>query len=669
MRLIHQSSCLESLFAVPQAKRVARVVLDSRLPQLNRLFDYLVPEGWEIATGMRVRVPLRSESRTAEGYIVEVESSSSHRGPLSEIGEIVSPIAFLSSDLWNLATKLATRGSGNPSDILRLAIPKRFVRAERRWLDQQSGNTAIPTERWSEGSPASNFPRDLIETITGKGARTLLRLPYGTTEVTPDNFVPSSMRAIASLASEVLSKSKSVIVAVPDWRDLENCGRALRAVLPEQSVITLSSRSTPSERYSSYLRTFDPLPQVVLGSRHSLYYQPHNLGLIIILDEVDGAHREPLSPYPHSRDVGMIRNSGESVAVCFASIQESLAVRRWVDMGYVQEISLGQEGRPKVIPTALSAGQQSIHSQARLPSAVHQAVSSAASRGPVLVQVFRAGFSTGLSCSSCNQRVVCSNCGGPLRPTTLGRPRCSWCGVDSLAWSCSECQNTSLIPRGQAIGRTIADLGKSFPKINVIRSDGEHPTDFVPDRPAIVVATRGAEPVTPGGYKVVVLMDGFMMLQRDSISAYEETIYGWEKAISLADPKGTVFVTDLEGAPAVALAAGSWTTHMRDEIGKRKALRLPPAVRMASVTGASEDIESIVSALKLISKEIDILGPVLLSTGVSLVLRFPYSLGDLVTSELAAWRAKISLRPKKTRRAELKVVVDNPAKLDELSNE
>ena len=654
---------------MPKAKRIARVVLDSRLPQLNRLFDYSVPEGWEIATGMKVRVPLRSESRTAEGYIVEVDSSSSHQGPLAQIGEIVSPIGFLTPDLWSLATKLASRGSGNPSDILRLAIPKRFVRAERRWLDQQSRDISIQTERWSKEFAASNYPRDLFEAITGRGARSLLRLPYGISEVSPDNFTPSSAQAVAFLAAEVLSKSKSVIVAVPDWRDLENCERALRSVLPEWCVITSSSRSSPSERYSSYLRTFDPVPQVVLGSRHSLYYQPKNLGLIIIFDEADGAHREPLSPYPHSRDVGMIRNSEESVAVCFASIQESLAVRRWVDMGYVQELSLGQEVRPKVIPTALSAGPQAILSQARLPSAVHQAVSSAASRGPVLVQVFRAGFSTGLSCSSCNQRAVCTTCGGPLRPADSGRPRCSWCGVDSLAWSCSGCQKTSLMPRGQAIGRTIADLGKSFPKINVIRSDGEHPIDFVPDRPAIVVATRGSEPITPGGYKLVVLMDGFMMLQRDSLSAYEETIYGWEKAISLAAPKGKVFATDLEGAPAVALAAGSWTTHMRDEISKRKALRLPPAVRMASVSGSSEDIEAIVAALRLISREIDILGPVLLPTGVSLVLRFPYSLGDLVTSELAAWRAKISLRPKKGRREVLRVVVDDPAKLDELSNE
>ena len=47
------------------AARVARVLIDSPLPQLDRLFDYAVPPALagEVSPGVRVKVPLRSAGR------------------------------------------------------------------------------------------------------------------------------------------------------------------------------------------------------------------------------------------------------------------------------------------------------------------------------------------------------------------------------------------------------------------------------------------------------------------------------------------------------------------------------------------------------------------------------------------------------------------------------
>jgi primosomal protein N' (replication factor Y) len=45
---------------------VARVLIDSPLPQLDRLFDYGIPEALRESAvpGVRVRVPLRSAGRS-----------------------------------------------------------------------------------------------------------------------------------------------------------------------------------------------------------------------------------------------------------------------------------------------------------------------------------------------------------------------------------------------------------------------------------------------------------------------------------------------------------------------------------------------------------------------------------------------------------------------------
>ena len=115
------------------SRRIARVVLDSRLPQLNRLFDYLIPSGMDVEPGIRVRVPLRSAQRLAEGYVVECTEESAHTGSLAEISEVVSPVPVMPDRLWRVASQVAHRSAGAPADVLRLAIPKRYVRVEKEW--------------------------------------------------------------------------------------------------------------------------------------------------------------------------------------------------------------------------------------------------------------------------------------------------------------------------------------------------------------------------------------------------------------------------------------------------------------------------------------------------------------------------------------------------------
>ena len=52
----------------------AKVAIESPLPQLDRLFDYLVPDGLQqqIAIGQRVRVPFGKAGKLLVGFVVEL---------------------------------------------------------------------------------------------------------------------------------------------------------------------------------------------------------------------------------------------------------------------------------------------------------------------------------------------------------------------------------------------------------------------------------------------------------------------------------------------------------------------------------------------------------------------------------------------------------------------
>ena len=105
---------------------VARVLIDSPLPQLDRLFDYEVPAELigDAVPGVRVRVPLRTAGRVVDGYLVDVVTAEAPERPLSEVDAVVSSVPVLTPQLYALARRAADRAAGSASDILRRRPPR-----------------------------------------------------------------------------------------------------------------------------------------------------------------------------------------------------------------------------------------------------------------------------------------------------------------------------------------------------------------------------------------------------------------------------------------------------------------------------------------------------------------------------------------------------------------
>ena len=216
----------------------------------------------------------------------------------------------------------------------------------------------------------------------------------------------------------------------------------------------------------------------------------------------------------------------------------------------------------------------------------------------------------------------------------------------------------------------MSDIGRAFPTVPVIQSDASHRVVSVSDQPAVVIATRGSEPVAEGGYRLALLLDGGAMLSRESLRAMEDSLHAWENAISLVRPEGAAYVTEVSGNPAMALASGRFEQLLSEEITERTALRLPPTVRLASITGPAELVTKAREALETRFSGLDVLGPVGMEDAtVRIIIRFPYAGGDLVTQELRALRNKLALGTSRGRSLRLHIVIDDPDRLDALMGE
>jgi primosomal protein N' (replication factor Y) len=147
----------------------------------------------------------------------------------------------------------------------------------------------------------------------------------------------------------------------------------------------------------------------------------------------------------------------------------------------------------------------------------------------------------------------------------------------------------------------------------VVVSGGITVVAAVPSAPALVVATPGAEPRADGGYAAAVLLDGWVLLGRPSLRAAEEALRRWLNAAALVRPgasDGAVAVVAEAGLPVVqALIRWDPVTHAERELAEREALRFPPAVRMAALSGPDRAVAGFLSAAAL-PPEADVLGPI-----------------------------------------------------------
>ncbi|MGH3730630.1 MAG: primosome assembly protein PriA, partial [Micromonosporaceae bacterium] len=195
-------------------------------------------------------------------------------------------------------------------------------------------------------------------------------------------------------------------------------------------------------------------------------------------------------------------------------------------------------------------------------------------------------------------------------------PACRWCGHLAADFSCPHCGSQRV--RAAVIGahRTAEELGRAFPEIPVRTSGRDGMLDTVPSGPALVVATPGAEPLADGGYGAALLLDTWALLTRTDLRAGEEALRRWLTAACLVRPAArggqVVVVADGSLVPVQALIRLDPGWYAARELAERRALGFPPAVRMASLTGAPDAVADLLELAEL-PAEADVLGPVPLS--------------------------------------------------------
>lgn len=603
----------------PQVARLCRTVADHYAGTLSDVLRLAIPPRHARAEA----APSGSEQPTADAQVdPSVPDGERTSPPGASSGPDAPGSAVSSGSAPSVAptapTAPAPSGPVRPSEW----APYRGGAAFLSHLVGGSGPRAVWTAlpgRVADGVPV---PRD--RPAGGRGAG----------EEDPAQAVQHWALALAEAVRATVTGGRGALVVLPDARDVDQMSRALelagytaRTARQDGQFVRLTADEGPSPRYRSFLAALRGEVPIVIGTRAAAFAPVQDLGLVVCWNDGEETLAEPRSPYPHAREVLALRSELEGAAFLLGSVSRTVQAQALLESGWAREVAAPREvlraRAPRVRAlTSVELASEGAGAAARLPSAAWRAVRDALGTGPVLVQVPRAGYMPVVACARCRTAAHCGTCHGPLMlPGPGAPPQCAWCGALAGAWSCDECHWTGLRSVRVGSGRTAEELGRAFPGVAVRVSGASAPGGVIAavgPRPAVVVATPGAEPVAEGGYAAALLLDAALSTAHVGLAVAQDALHRWLAAAGLvrsAREGGQVLlVGDAAPGPTNALVRWDPAGFADRELAERRELDLPPAVRVAAVTGDRQAVDAVVARVGLADASTT-LGPVEVAEG------------------------------------------------------
>ena len=394
---------------------VARVRVDSTLPQVDRTFDYRVPAelSEDAVPGARVRVLCNGHELT--GYIEERTATTDWtRTSLLPLKSVLSRVPSVAPEIFALAEALADRYASTVANVLRLAVPPRIAALDKKYAPLLPGyesaylgdSAPVSTSDTPESADPEHMASEHAESEPSTASTTSSATdPYAwlATPGAPAPFVldPPALNPDAPDAASVFSdyengaefiedvaagaatravmtvlpghvehtwadvlatalaaaatSGRGAIAVVPTAKNLDLLEAALAERLPADSFVRLSSDSTPHTRYHGFVKARLGQVPVVIGTRAAAYAPVANLGLVVCWDDGDSSLLEQRAPYCHARDVLLLRASAENTAALFAGFSMSSEAARLVRTRWASHVraprALVRDYSPRIFST------------------------------------------------------------------------------------------------------------------------------------------------------------------------------------------------------------------------------------------------------------------------------------------------------------------------------
>lgn len=424
-------------------------------------FSYLLPEGMQTPIrGARVWVPFRNTKRVG---IMLGEGQTDPSISLKPIIEVIDDDAFLSDHLLSFCEWLKTYYHAPLSDVLTLALPKKY--REGKPLLERPASTIAPHELSTplELNPEQTSALQIISSALGHYQAFVL-----------DGVTGSGKTEVyLQLAARVLEKGQQVLILVPEIGLTPQLVSRFKKRF-NHPIATIHSHLGDKARAQAFALATRQDVQLVIGTRTALFTPMPALGLIIIDEEHDASFKQQEGIRYSARDAALVRAHQAEVPIILGSATPSLESLHNCKIQKYTHLLLTQKAESQ---TPLSYRLIDIRAQKLtdgLSSVTLKTIKSHIDAGrQALIFINRRGYAPVLLCHHCGWMADCKACDSHLT-VHQGKNKlvCHHCGIKkTVPIHCANCQGTDLLPIGAGTQRIHDALVTAFPNTSIARID------------------------------------------------------------------------------------------------------------------------------------------------------------------------------------------------------
>jgi primosomal protein N' (replication factor Y) len=426
------------------------------------------------------------------------------------------------------------------------------------------------SDAWERYSHGSTFISNISQGVAARAALT----------TAPGH---DALTFAVDAALTALRNNRTSIIVVPDGKDVRRLHTLLLRYLHPDSISVVVAEASASARYKEFLRGLRGEPQLVIGTRNSIFTPVSNVGFIAVVDDGEDALTEIRTPSWNARDVAVMRSVQESTSLLIVSTGRTCETQSLVESGVLIDLEANREFVRSQSPKMRATSDDDLATDPLARNAIREGLR----KGPVLIHVPRRGYQLNLRCNRCRESVRCTQCQGPMGRNSVNGPmNCFRCGAVSAAFACPWCQSTEVRTSTVGAVRTAEELGRAFPDIPIRTSGKDNILEMIDAEPALVIATPGAAPrIKDGYYQAAVILDADATLTRSFLRSHEEAMLKWSEVASLVQPiSGRIVIAGDDSHHVIqAMLKRDPIGFARRELEIRASASMPPATTLAEI--------------------------------------------------------------------------------------
>lgn len=504
---------------------VVGVLVQLSSQNIDKIFDYIVPNDLEssIKVGIRVLVPFGRQ--TLEGFVLEIKDNSDR--DLKEIYSILDRDIVLNDELLLLGKQIQKSTLSTLISAYQVMLPKALkakagvlVSKKYQTFYELTDKSYLASSSAQEKilklfSDKKTISRKELLAISSSALSTLIekkvlseikkedyRIKYEVNKDKKKVLTPSQQKVINSvlenqqnvpfllfgvtgsgktevymqIIEKVLKRGETAIMLVPEI--------SLTPQMVEQfsnrfgnQIAALHSALSEGEKYDEWRRIARGEASIVIGARSAIFAPLKNIGIIIMDEEHSDSYKQgDKSPRYHARDVAIWRAKYHSCPVLLGSATPSLESMARAEKGVYQLLVLKERVNGKSLPNVeiIDMNKEAKNGTSHITNRLLGELSSCIDRGEqAILFLNRRGFSTFVTCKNCSETIKCPNCDITLTYHKSNRMlRCHYCGYATpLPKVCPHCKEDALSDLGVGTEKIEEELHGLLPNARVLRMD------------------------------------------------------------------------------------------------------------------------------------------------------------------------------------------------------